>query len=132
GEDNTTRNMLVSVLLIYLMLPPLLCENLRCFYSPYTTQDTRRLFKVVVTECPPKQLCYKATGRYGNHSALTHHGCMLLKDCNKFKMITVSGAIYNTSYSCCDRAYCNTGSGIAANFATMFVVTGSLSIVMGL
>lgn len=125
------RTTLFSVLLIYVMLPFLLCSNLRCYYSPYITNDTRKVFKLVVTECPPKQVCYKASAFYGEHDALTHHGCMLLNNCDQMKMISIKGATYNTSYSCCDWSYCNSGTGIKASF-TLFVIIGSLFIFLGL
>uniref|UniRef100_A0A3B3ZR74 UPAR/Ly6 domain-containing protein n=2 Tax=Periophthalmus magnuspinnatus TaxID=409849 RepID=A0A3B3ZR74_9GOBI len=118
----------ISPLLIYLMLPTLLCKNLLCYFSLYETLETKGIFKPVVTECPPKEVCYKAEGRYGNHTGLTHRGCMLLKNCNEVKKINLRGAIYNTSYSCCDWSYCNSGTDVSTNFVTLFIIMGGLSL----
>lgn len=112
----------ISLWLFSLLLPSVLCENLRCYYSPIANHETRGLFKLVVTECPPKELCYKAHGSYGSHSALTARGCMLLKDCSQVTRIRFRGVIYNTSYSCCDWPYCNSSARNTANLVTLFIV----------
>ncbi|KAK7890902.1 hypothetical protein WMY93_022865 [Mugilogobius chulae] len=115
------KAVLISTLWLNLMLPSLLCENLRCFYSPYQTQEKQATFKLVVTECPPKEVCYKAQGSFGTHNALTQRGCMLLEKCNHVAKVRLRGAIYNTSYSCCDWSYCNSSTGVTADFITLFI-----------
>ncbi|XP_074534142.1 protein Bouncer [Halichoeres trimaculatus] len=96
-------NMLL--ILLWLYLPSLLGDNLRCYYSPVLNKKSK--FKLVETECPPNELCYKAEGRYGNHSALSARGCMAKKDCSQVHKIRNRGTIYTMSYSCCNEPYCN-------------------------
>ncbi|KAJ0029391.1 hypothetical protein NQD34_004388 [Periophthalmus magnuspinnatus] len=110
------------------MLPTLLCKNLLCYFSPYETLETKRMFKLVVTEFPPKEVCYKAEGRCGNHTGLTHRGCMLLKNCSQVKKNSLRKTIYNTSYSRCDWSYCNSGTDVSTNFVTLFIIMGGLSL----
>lgn len=126
--------MLFSLFLISLMVPAVHNKppNLRCYYLPYTTNETEDIFKVVVTECPPEEVCYSAKGRYGMIDGLIHKGCMRLEKCDSEKMITVKGVVYNTSYSCCDWSHCNTGTCVAANLVMTLVIFGSLFIMMGL
>ncbi|XP_020790982.1 protein Bouncer [Boleophthalmus pectinirostris] len=120
----------ISLLWLYLMLPALLCKNLHCYFSPYLTAEEQGTFKLVVTECPPKEVCYKAQGRYGTHNGLVHRGCMLLEKCGQVKKISLRGAIYNTSYSCCDWSHCNSGTGITTNFVTLFIIIGGRSLTL--
>uniref|UniRef100_A0A3B5AMA5 UPAR/Ly6 domain-containing protein n=1 Tax=Stegastes partitus TaxID=144197 RepID=A0A3B5AMA5_9TELE len=72
-------------------------------------------FELVVTECPPNEHCFKAEGRYGNHSALSARGCMLEDDCSQKHNISIKGTVYTMSYACCDWPYCNSCLGITAN-----------------
>ncbi|GLD69560.1 protein Bouncer-like protein [Lates japonicus] len=73
----------VAVLWFYLLIPSLLCDNLLCYYSPILERE--KTFELIVTECPPNELCFKADGHYGNHSALSARGCMAKKDCSQVK-----------------------------------------------
>ncbi|KAM7396917.1 hypothetical protein PAMP_019922 [Pampus punctatissimus] len=104
----------VSVLWFYL-LPSLLCKNLLCFYSPILEKE--RTFKLIVTECPPGELCFKADGRYGNHSALSARGCMAEKDCSQVHRFRIKGTIYTTTYACCDWPYCNSCPSVIAKLS---------------
>ncbi|XP_051239492.1 protein Bouncer [Dicentrarchus labrax] len=112
NRPNTLPFLRVAVLWFYLLLPLVLCYNLRCYYSPLL--ENEKTFKLIVTECPPHELCFKANGRYGNHSALSARGCMLEKDCSLVKNIRLKGTVYIMSFGCCDRPYCNSCLGITA------------------
>ncbi|XP_075945895.1 protein Bouncer [Anarhichas minor] len=119
-----------AVLWFYLLLPSLLCDNLFCYYSPVL--EVEKPFELIVTECPPDKLCFKADGRYGNHSALSARGCMAKRDCSQVHSIDLKGTVYTMSYSCCDSPYCNSCPGVAANslhitvtLMTVAVMTGS-------
>uniref|UniRef100_A0A3Q1EXR3 UPAR/Ly6 domain-containing protein n=1 Tax=Acanthochromis polyacanthus TaxID=80966 RepID=A0A3Q1EXR3_9TELE len=74
-----------------------------------------RAFRLTVTECPPEEQCFKAVGRYGNHSTLSARGCMVEKNCRRTHSKRFKGTVYTMSYSCCDWPYCNSCLGIAAN-----------------
>nr|XP_046249420.1 protein Bouncer isoform X2 [Scatophagus argus] len=102
----------VAVLWFCLLLPSLLCDNLLCYYSPILEKE--KTFELIVTECPPDELCFKADGRYGNHSALSASGCMAERDCSQVHSIRLKGTMYAMSYSCCDWSYCNSCPGVAA------------------
>ncbi|KAM7414822.1 hypothetical protein PAMA_019578 [Pampus argenteus] len=104
----------VAVLWFYL-LPSLLCENLLCFYSPILEKE--RTFKLIVTECPPRELCFKADGRYGNHSAMSARGCMAEKDCSQVHRFRIKGTIYTMTYACCDWPYCNSCPSVVAKLS---------------
>ncbi|CAJ1056401.1 hypothetical protein NQZ68_038073 [Xyrichtys novacula] len=134
GLDAEPLNMLLPLrvaLLCFYFIPSLLCANLRCYYSPVLEKEEK--FELVETECPPDELCYKADGRYGNHSALTGRGCMAKKDCSQVHKIRLKGTIYTMSYSCCDGPYCNssprveaTSLYITAALMTVAVMAGSM------
>ncbi|XP_037306731.2 protein Bouncer [Pungitius pungitius] len=109
----------------FYLLPPLLCDNRFCYYSPILEKE--KTFKLIVTECPPDELCFKAEGRYGNHSALSARGCMAKKDCSQVHGITLKGTVYTMSYSCCDSPYCNAGLGLAANSLFITVTLGTVA-----
>ncbi|XP_034540931.1 protein Bouncer isoform X3 [Notolabrus celidotus] len=111
----------VALLWVYLLLPVLFCDNLRCYYSPILEKEKK--FDLIVTECPPEELCYKADGRYGNHSALSARGCMAKKDCGQVHKIRIKGTVYTMSYSCCSGPYCNSSPGVAA---TSLYITAAL------
>lgn len=103
------RNMLqllhAALLWFYFLLPPLLCDSLLCYYSPVLEKE--KIFELIVTECPPNEMCFKAVGRYGNYTALTTRGCMLEDDCSHEDSIRLKGTVYRMSYSCCGWPYCN-------------------------
>ncbi|XP_008310643.1 uncharacterized protein LOC103380434 isoform X2 [Cynoglossus semilaevis] len=94
----------LSVLCLHL-LPSVLCDNLRCYYSPI--MEKQKSFKPIVTECPPDELCFRADGRFGNHSALSARGCMAKKDCSQVHKLRFKGSVYTMSYACCEGPYCN-------------------------
>lgn len=102
----------VSLLWLYLLLPSLLCDNLLCYFSPLLQKEAK--FDFIPTECPPGQLCFKAEGRYGNHSALSGRGCMARETCSQTHIIRYKGTAFTLSYSCCDSPYCNSCSAVAA------------------
>ena len=116
----------VSVVWFSLLPHMLLCENLLCLYSPFLYKGTT--FELIVTECPPGELCYKADGRYGNHSALSARGCMAEKDCSKVRKIQLKGTIYTMSYTCCDTPYCNSCPAIAANLLSTTVTLVTVAV----
>ncbi|XP_042268188.1 protein Bouncer-like isoform X1 [Thunnus maccoyii] len=130
---NLTRpNMLqllhIAVLWFHL-LPSLLCDNLRCYYSPVLEKEIS--FELIVTECPPDELCFKADGRYGNYSALSARGCMAEKDCSQVHRLRLKGIIYTMSYACCDWPYCNSCLNVTAKLAiTVALVT--VAVIAGL
>ncbi|KAK5867183.1 hypothetical protein PBY51_011698 [Eleginops maclovinus] len=108
---------------IYLLLPSLLCENMRCYYSPILEKEEK--FELIVTECPPDEMCFKAEGHYGNYSALSARGCMAKKTCSRVHEIRIKGIVYTMSYGCCDSPYCNTCPGVFVQplFITLTLMT---------
>lgn len=117
----------VAVLWFYL-LPSLLCYNLPCYYSPILWEDNT--FKLIATECPPDEVCFKGIGRYGNYSAVSLRGCMAEKNCSQVHSLDIRGTIYNMTYACCDWSYCNSCLSVTAKlciiatFATVAVIAG--------
>uniref|UniRef100_A0AAZ1Y266 UPAR/Ly6 domain-containing protein n=2 Tax=Oreochromis aureus TaxID=47969 RepID=A0AAZ1Y266_OREAU len=109
SQRKTSLSMLkilhIAGLWLYFLLPSVLCDNLPCFYSPMLEKDKTPEF--VVTECPPSKVCFKADGRYGNHSVLSARGCVAKKDCSQKQKVHFKGTTYTVSYSCCDQPYCN-------------------------
>uniref|UniRef100_UPI0037E8CE3B protein Bouncer n=1 Tax=Semicossyphus pulcher TaxID=241346 RepID=UPI0037E8CE3B len=120
-ELNIFQILRPALLWFYLFLPSLLCDNLLCYYSPVLEKD--KAFELIVTECPPDELCYMGDGRYGNHSALSARGCMAKKDCGQVHKIRLKGAVYSMSYSCCEGPYCNSCASVAA---TSLYITATL------
>ncbi|XP_042352515.1 protein Bouncer-like [Plectropomus leopardus] len=118
-RPNMLQLLHVAVLWLYLLLPSLLCDNLLCYYSPILEKE--HTFELIVTECPPDELCYKGDGRYGNHSALSTRGCMAKKDCSQVHSIRVKGTVYTMTYDCCDKPHCNSCLGIAAKSLSITV-----------
>ncbi|KAM8893102.1 protein Bouncer [Spinachia spinachia] len=108
------------------LLPALLCDNRFCYYSPILEKE--RTFRLIVTQCPPDELCFKAEGRYGNHSALSARGCMAKEDCGQVHSIKLKGTVYSMSYSCCDSPYCNSCPGLAANWLFITVTLGTVAV----
>ncbi|XP_039987894.1 protein Bouncer isoform X2 [Xiphias gladius] len=119
----------VSVLWFSLLLPSLLCDHLLCHYSPILANDDT--FELIVTECPPDELCFKADGRYGNHSALSARGCMAEKDCSQVRNISLKGTVYIMTYACCDRPYCNSCLLVAANLLSITVTLVTVAVTAG-
>ncbi|XP_011474270.2 protein Bouncer isoform X1 [Oryzias latipes] len=105
GSLRTRQLFHAALLWLCLPLPLLLCENLHCYYSPVLEKEIT--FELVVTECPPNEMCFKGLGRYGNYTALSARGCMLEKDCSQVHSLRLLGTVYTMSYSCCDWPYCN-------------------------
>ena len=98
----------VALLLCVWLLPaPLRCDTLRCFYSPVQFREQEVDSELVVTECPPSELCFKGVGHYGNYSALTFRGCMEKESCSGTGVIRLKGTEYVLSYTCCPWPYCN-------------------------
>lgn len=102
----------VALLWLFLLLPSLPCDNLLCYFSPLLEKEVS--FDFIATECPPGELCFKADGRYGNHSALSGRGCMAREDCSQTHSVRYKGSVLVVSYSCCDSPYCNACPGVAA------------------
>ncbi|KAG7231118.1 hypothetical protein INR49_027158, partial [Caranx melampygus] len=117
GELNMLQLLHVSVLWFYLLLPSLLCDNLPCYYSPILEKG--KTVELIVTECPPSEVCYMADGHYGNHSALSTRGCMPQTDCSQVHKIRIKGTVYIMSYTCCDKPYCNSCLAITANLLSI-------------
>lgn len=116
----------IAVLWFWLLLPSLNCSNLRCYFSPLLDKEVK--FEFIVTECPPDELCFKADGRYGNHSALSGRGCMAKKDCSQVHNIRYKGTIFILSYSCCDQPYCNSCPGLTSK--SLYVTAAFLIVAM--
>nr|XP_057932074.1 protein Bouncer [Doryrhamphus excisus] len=106
-----TQLLQATVFFLYIM-PPLLCGNLRCFFTPLLEKEHK--YEPVATECPPDEVCFKADGRYGNYSALKAMGCMPKKVCSQTREMSYKGVFYTMSYACCSRPYCNTCVGLKA------------------
>ncbi|XP_049929331.1 protein Bouncer-like isoform X1 [Epinephelus moara] len=130
-RPNTLQLVHVAMLWFYLLLPSLLCDNLLCYYSPVLEKE--KTSELIVTECPSDELCYKADGRYGNHSALSARGCMAKQDCSQVHSVRHKGTVYTMSYACCDTPHCNSCPGVAATslyitvtLLTVAVMAGSL------
>lgn len=119
----------VAVLWFYLLIPSLLCDNLLCYYSPILEREKK--FELIVTECPPDELCFKADGRYGNHSALSARGCMAKKDCSQVHNIRIKGTVYVMSYACCDRPYCNSCPVVTARLLSITVTLVTVAVMAG-
>ncbi|XP_028287801.1 protein Bouncer [Parambassis ranga] len=118
-----------ALLVLYFLLPSLVCDNLRCLYRPILEKD--KTFERVVTECPPNELCFKGDGRYGNYSALSAKGCMAKKNCSQVSSIRLKGTVYTVTYTCCEWSYCNSCPVVSAEPLTLamlvtLVVAGSL------
>lgn len=112
-----------ALLWLSLPLPLLLSENLHCYFSPILEKEIT--FELIVTECPPNELCFKALGRYGNYTALSARGCMLEKDCSQVHSLRLLGTVYSMSYSCCDWPYCN--RGVALEPLTAMLVAAAVA-----
>ncbi|TDH09483.1 hypothetical protein EPR50_G00087300 [Perca flavescens] len=119
-RPNMLQLLHVAVLWFYLLLPSMLCDNLHCYYS--YIQEKEGTVELIVTECPPDELCFKANGRYGNHSILSARGCMVEEDCSQVHSLTFKGTIYKMSYDCCDWPYCNSCLGVTPK-SLYFTVT---------
>ncbi|XP_034001808.1 protein Bouncer-like isoform X1 [Trematomus bernacchii] len=118
---NMSQLLQAAALWIYLLLPSLLCANMRCYYSPILEKGDK--FDLIVSECRPDEICFKADGRYGNYSALSARGCMAKKGCSRVHKIRIRGTFYTMSYGCCDSPYCNSCPGV---FAKPLVITLTL------
>ncbi|XP_041852279.1 protein Bouncer [Melanotaenia boesemani] len=116
---NMLQLLRVSALCFYL-LPSLLCENLLCYYSPIL--ENNRKFELIVTECPPDEVCFKAAGHYGNYTALSARGCMTEEGCSRVHSIRIKGTVYTMSYRCCDRWYCNSCVTVKPLYAALTLV----------
>ncbi|XP_068458531.1 protein Bouncer [Clinocottus analis] len=119
----------VAVPCFYLLLPSVLCDNLFCYYSPILEGTTT--LELIVTECPPHELCFKADGRYGNYSALSARGCMLKRDCSREHDLNLKGTVYTMSYSCCESSYCNSCPGATAQSLYVTVTLMTVSVMTG-
>ncbi|XP_034390453.1 protein Bouncer [Cyclopterus lumpus] len=126
GRPNILQLLHFAVLWFYLLLPSVLCDNLFCYYSPILEKE--KTFELIVTECPPNELCFKAEGRYGNHSALSARGCMAKSACSQEHSIRLKGTVYTMSYSCCESPYCNSCPGATAKslYVTVTLMTVAL------
>lgn len=127
-RQNMSQLLHVAVLWFYL-LPSLLCDNLLCFYRPFMEKEM--MFELIVTECPPNELCFKADGRYGNYSGLSARGCMAKKDCSKVHSISFKGTVYTMRYACCDWPYCNSCPGTSATSLSITVTLMTVALMAG-
>ena len=121
----------VSVLWsLLLFLPSALCDNLRCYYSP--NLETHEEFELVVTECPPDELCFKADGRFGNYSGLSARGCMAKRGTASRCTSSATGeSVYTMSYACCDRPYCNSCTVLTAGLLSITLTLVSVAVAVG-
>ncbi|KAK6317776.1 protein Bouncer isoform X2 [Coregonus clupeaformis] len=111
---------LSAILCVSLLLPSLHCNNnLLCYYSPIMYRN--KTFDLILSECPPAELCMTGNGRYGNHSALSARGCMAPTDCGQAHPLPLKGTIYTMMYACCDYNYCNAGHRVAVNSVPLMV-----------
>ncbi|XP_036003945.1 protein Bouncer [Fundulus heteroclitus] len=107
ARQNVLQLLHVAILCLQLLLPSLLGENLLCYFSPI--QEKEKKSEVIVTECRPGEVCFKAMGRYGNFTALSAMGCVLEDSCRRQSNLRVRGTVYALTYICCDWSYCNSG-----------------------
>ncbi|XP_037623726.1 protein Bouncer [Sebastes umbrosus] len=128
-RPNVLQLLHVAVLWLYLRLPSVLCENLRCFFSP--VRENEKTVKLSVTLCPIDELCFKGEGRYGNHSTLSARGCMAQKDCSQVHQIRNKGVIYHMSYDCCAWPYCNSCPGLTAKYLYIMVTLVTVAVMAG-
>lgn len=101
-----------AAVLCFLFLPLLRCENLLCYFSPILEIKKEKTFELIVTECPPKEVCFRGLGRYGNHTSLSARGCMLEERCSRRVNIRLKGTTHLMTYSCCDWQFCNSCSAL--------------------
>ncbi|XP_056272163.1 protein Bouncer [Pseudoliparis swirei] len=125
GRPNMLQLLHFAVLCFFLLLPSVLCDNLFCYYSPILEE---KKFELIVTECPPDELCFKAEGLYGNYSALSARGCMAKTACSQEHSLRLKGTVYSMSYSCCESPYCNSCPGATAKslYVTVTLMTVAL------
>lgn len=121
--------LLHTAVLCFHLLPSLLCDDLVCFYRPILEKD--KVFETIMTECPPGELCFKAVGHYGNHSALSASGCVAEKDCRRAQSIRFKGAVYTMSYACCDWSYCNSCPGFTATSLSITLTLLTVALMAG-
>ncbi|KAJ8269104.1 hypothetical protein COCON_G00117110 [Conger conger] len=112
-----------------LLLPALHCENLLCYYCPLLS--TSRACDLVLTECPPQELCVTGRGHYGGRVALSTRGCMSERDCGLEHTILYRGTNFTMTYSCCDWHYCNSGSHCSGYLATIGLATAAALLLPG-
>ncbi|XP_071753636.1 protein Bouncer [Centroberyx gerrardi] len=117
---------------LVLLLPSLRCDNLLCYYSPILEKEKEKesTFRLILTECPPDALCFKADGRYGNHSALSARGCMAERECGQAHSLPLKGTVYTMSYACCDWPYCNSCPCVTAKPLPL-ILTLTLAVILG-
>lgn len=127
-RSNVHQLLQAAGLWLYLLLPTLLCDNLLCYYSPILEREIT--FQLIVTECPPGELCFKADGHYGNHSALSARGCMAEGDCGQVHSLRLKGTVYAMSYACCDVNYCNSGPCVAARSGPLILTLVVVAIML--
>ncbi|XP_010900260.1 protein Bouncer [Esox lucius] len=117
-----------ALLGLALLLPAILCnDNLLCYYSPVMYRN--KTFDLILSECPPTELCMKAHGRYGNHSALSSRGCVERSDCGRAHALRIRGTVYTMTYACCDYNYCNAGCRVAVKSLPFAVAIMSLLLI---
>ncbi|XP_047453190.1 protein Bouncer [Mugil cephalus] len=124
---NMLQLLLVASLWLYFLVPPLLCGNLRCYYQPILKNGETA--ELILTQCPPNQLCHTADGHYGNLSALSARGCSAKRFCGRQRRYIFMGTAYTLSYACCDRSYCN--SGVAAKPLYVIVTLMAVAAISG-
>lgn len=113
-----------AVVLCFLFLPLLRCKNLLCYFSPVLDIKKELTFELIVTECPPKEVCFKGLGRYGNYTSLSARGCMLEERCSHRVNIRIKGTTHIMTYSCCDWQFCNSCSALKPFCVTVVLVAG--------
>ncbi|KAK9516503.1 hypothetical protein VZT92_024427 [Zoarces viviparus] len=118
-----------AVLWLYLLLPSMLCGNLFCYFSHIL--EVEKPYELIVTECPPNTLCFKADGRYANKSSLSARGCMAKEDCSQVHTINLYGIVHTMSYGCCDSPYCNSCPGVTANSLCITVTLTTVAVMTG-
>ncbi|XP_037833974.1 protein Bouncer-like [Kryptolebias marmoratus] len=123
--------LLQVAVLCFLCLPVLRCENLLCYFSPILEKNKEKTFELIVTECPPKEVCFKGLGRYGNYTALTARGCMPEERCSRMSNIRVRGTVHTMTYSCCDWQFCNSCSALKP-FCIAVILVAVVVMVYGL
>ncbi|XP_056138311.1 protein Bouncer [Lampris incognitus] len=124
---------MLPLLYLYLLLPSIRCDNLLCYYSPILEREkeAEANFRLILTECPPAERCFKADGRYGNHSALSARGCMAERDCGQAHSLHLKATVYTMNYACCDWHYCNSGPGVTARSFPLVLTLLTLAVIMG-
>nr|XP_023681726.1 sperm acrosome membrane-associated protein 4-like [Paramormyrops kingsleyae] len=119
---------LAVLLCACMLLPGLLCKNLRCLFCPLQAAD--KTCKPMYSECLPQEVCHKATGRYGSYGVLASRGCVPEKQCSTGSRVFYMGVGYNLSYSCCSLDFCNSSPAAPAPLLLLVLLPAAAALLL--